>query len=98
MKRDWFPIWHPNGSGWIAFDDFEEGGRRICGVFMLIGGLNLPPKQWLKVVRETMAGFERRAKLLGFDEMRVSERDWSRILIGYERIQGDAANLLRKRL
>ncbi len=93
-----FPIVHEHGHGWITFDEFEEDGQLICGIYMLTGRLDLPPKQWLKVVRETVAELEIRAKAEGFTEMRMSGRDWSRILPDYEPMVGDAPNLIRKRL
>lgn len=65
---------------------------------MLTGHLDLPPKQWLKVVRETVAEFERRAKAEGFTEMRMSGRNWGRVLPDYEPMTGHAPNLIRKRL
>jgi len=77
---------------------FAEGNETVCGIRHLEGRLNLPPKQWLKVVRETLAEFEQRAKDAGCTEMRMSGRDWSRIAEGYEEMTGDAPNLLRKKL
>jgi hypothetical protein len=65
---------------------------------MLKGRLDLPPKQWLEVVRSTLAQLEQRAKNAGCTEMRMSGRNWARICRDYEPIPGDAPNLLRKRL
>lgn len=91
-------IEHPEGSGMVIFDVFAEGDDIICGLRMLQGKIPMPGKAWLKVVRDTMTEFERRAKEAGCTEMRVSGRDWSKILPDYETIEGDAPNLLRKRL
>lgn len=89
---------HPHGSGMVIFDVFAEGDDIICGLRLLEGKLTLPSKQWVKAMRDTMREFERRAREAGCTEMRVSGRDWSRILPDYEFIAGDAPNLLRKRL
>jgi hypothetical protein len=89
---------HPHGSGIVIFEVFNEGEATVCGIRHLEGHLNLPPKQWLKVFRSTLAEMEARAKAAGCTEMRMSGRDWSRILPDYEHIDGDAPNLLRKRL
>jgi hypothetical protein len=89
---------HPHGEGAITFEVFQEGGDTICGVFSLVGKLNLPPKAWLSTVRSTMDEFEQRMKAEGIAEMRVAGRDWSRVLRGYEPLEGKTPNLLRKRL
>ena len=76
----------------------EENGETVAGVFNLTGRLDLPPKQWLRVMRETMRMFERQMKAAGVKEVRVAGRDWSRVLTDYEPIAGETPNLLRKRL
>jgi hypothetical protein len=93
-----FCVSHPQGEGEITFDVFKEGEATVCGIYMLKGRLGLPPKQWLEVFRSTLAQFEQRAKNAGCTEMRMSGRNWARIVVGYEAIEGDAPNLLRKRL
>jgi hypothetical protein len=89
---------HPCGEGEITFDVFKEGEATVCGIYMLKGRLDLPPKPGLEVFRSMLAQFERRAKNAGCTEMRMSGRNWSRICPDYEPIPGDAPNLLRKRL
>lgn len=70
----------------------------MCGVYDLRGRINLPPRRWLRLVRRTMAEFEKRASAAGVTEMRVAGRDWSRVLTDYEPLEGKTPNLLRKRL
>lgn len=91
-------IEHPQGSGLVIFDVFAEGEDLVCGLRLLEGKFPLPSKAWVRAVRMTMTEFENRARDAGCTEMRVSGRDWSRVLTDYEFIEGDAPNLLRKRL
>ena len=76
-----------------------EEGAVVCGVYDLRGTINLPPRRWLRLVRRTMAEFEKRAQAAGVTEMRVAGRDWSSVLgpVGYEAMP-ELPNGLRKRL
>lgn len=88
---------HPCGEAIIEFEVYDAAGETVCGITGLMGRIRLPPKAWLRMVRDTMAELERRARNEGCTEMRVAGRDWSRILIGYEPYDG-VPNGLRKRL
>lgn len=93
-----FAVSHPQGEGVITFEVFEEGGETVCGVYHLAGHLDLPPHEWLGVVRQQMAAFEDKAREAGIAEMRLAGRDWSRVFPDYEPLAGVTPNLLRKRL
>lgn len=94
-----FELQHPKGRGKLHVELIEEHGELIAGVFNLTGKLDLPPKQWLRVMRETMREFERQMKAGGVKEVRVAGRDWSRVLTDYKPIAGGKSpNLIGKRL
>lgn len=79
-----------------AIDD----GVKVAGIYGLAGKIDLPPRAWLKAVRDEVRKLEDIARDAGFDEFRLQGRDWARILPDYERIT-DAPlmrNGLRKRL
>jgi hypothetical protein len=76
-------------------DVYEEDGRMICGVYRLEAKLSR--KDWLKNIRAEMGKLEDIAKAAGCVEMRVSGRDWSRVLPTYEYLIG-VKNGLRKAL
>lgn len=85
------------GEGRMLLELYAEGGGVVCGIYKLVGWINLPPKQWLRVVRKVMADIEREAKASGVAEMRVAGRSWARILPDYEPF-ADVRNGLKKRL
>lgn len=81
----------------ITIEAFIENGRQIAGIYELRGRVRLRPKAWLRAVRDEIRKIENIARNAGCVEMRVAGRDWSRILIGYERFNG-VPNGLRKAL
>jgi hypothetical protein len=85
------------GEAMLVLETFEEDGRMICGVFQLEGRLQLPPKAWLRTIRNEMAKIERIAAAAGCAELRLRGRDWIRIFPNYEPWPG-FPNGLRKRL
>lgn len=85
----------PNGGGLVTLEFYEEDKRKICGIFRIEGRLNLPPKQWLRAMRAELKTIEDEARKVGFAELRMAGRDWSRIVEGYEPLPG-VPNGLRK--
>jgi hypothetical protein len=81
-----------------TFEIYEEDGKRVCGLQQLEGRFDLPPKQWLRMVRAEMTKLEGIARDAGCAEMRIAGRDWSRVLPDYEPLPGGKPNRLRKRL
>lgn len=92
------PFTHPRGEVAITFQIVEADGERVCGVFDLVGHIDLPPKAWLRLVRDTMTDIERKAKDAGCAEMRMAGRNWLRVFPDYEPLPGGDQNLIRKRL
>jgi hypothetical protein len=87
-----------NSAATVAFEIYEEDGTLVCGLQQLEGRFNLPPKQWLRMVRAEMSKLESIARDAGCAEMRIAGRDWSRVLPDYEPLPGGKPNRLRKRL
>lgn len=92
-----FGIVRPEGYVAITLEVFEENGRTVCGVFALRGKIMLPPRQWLRTVREELRRIERIAARFGCDEIRIAGRDWHRIFPDYQPLV-DVKNGLRKAL
>ena len=92
-----FGIVRPEGYVAITLEVFEEDGRSVCGIFALRGKINLPPRQWLRTVREELRRIERIAARFGCDEIRIAGRDWHRIFPDYQPCPG-IENGLRKAL
>lgn len=87
----------PGGAAVLTMEAYEEDGRLCCGVFELRGHLKLPPKAWLRTIRDELRKIERIARSAGCTELRLGGRDWSRVLkgMGYEPLDG-IPNGLRK--
>jgi hypothetical protein len=66
------------------------------GIFDLRGKLNVR-RHWFRLVRAHVRRLERIAKESGASEMRVAGRNWSRVLLDYEPLDG-IENGLRKAL
>lgn len=79
----------------VTLEVAEDDGRRVCGIYQLDGTIDLPPRAWLREVRAEVAKFERIAKDAGCAEMRITGRNWARILPDYEPLLG-LKNGLRK--
>jgi len=92
-----FRIVQPQGYVAITLEVFEEDGRKVCGIFALRGKIMLPPRQWLRTVREELRRIERMVARHGCDEIRIAGRDWRRIFPDYESCPG-IENGLRKAL
>jgi hypothetical protein len=91
-----FTIRRPGvGEGRILLEVYGDGDRMIAGIRKLYGWINVPPKQWLRIVRAEIRTIERICKESGCRELRVAGRDWSRILTDYEPYDGPR-NGLRK--
>jgi hypothetical protein len=84
-----------DGSAELVFEVVEENERRICWLYHLELHLKLPPKAWLRKVRGELAKLENIAREAGCAEMRIRGRDWSKIIIGFEALDG-VPNGLRK--
>lgn len=85
----------PGGAGTITFELFEENGRICCGILTLQGRLDLPPKAWLRTMRDGLTYIEEQARDSGAQELRIAGRDWSRVFPDYEPLDGPR-NGLRK--
>lgn len=85
------------GAAAIILEIYEEDGRVICGIYQMAAKIDLPPKQWLLLVRSGMAFVEQKARESGATEMRVAGRRWHRVLTDYEPFD-EVPNGLRKRL
>lgn len=88
----------PYAAGLVTLEIYAEDGSRVCGIYRIEGRVALRPKAWLAAIRREIRTIERIAKEAGCQEMRVSGRDWSRILTDYEPMPGNAPNLIFKRL
>ena len=86
---------HERGSGVAGFEVFEADGVMCCDLF-LEATINLPRSQWLRVVRQTVAEFEVRAKAAGVEELRLAGRDWSRVLPDYPPLEGATTGLFKR--
>jgi hypothetical protein len=87
------------GVGCVAMilEMYGSGDDMVCGIYQMCGYIHVPPKAWLRVVREQMRLIEQMAKESGVTEMRVAGRSWARVLPDYEPFS-DRPNGLRKRL
>lgn len=85
------------GCAAMIFEVYGSGDHMVCGLYWLMAKTFVPPKQWLRVVREQMRLIEQMAKESGVTEMRVAGRNWSRVLPDYEPFD-EVPNGLRKRL
>jgi hypothetical protein len=100
MILDPIEIKRPGIDVRITLQVVVEDGVKVAGIYDLTGTIDLPYRAWLKAVREEVRDIESKARALGFDELRLQGRNWSRILPDFEQIT-DAPKLrngLRKRL
>ena len=97
-KPAYFPkIIDIEGVGCVVmiFEVYGSGDHMVSGLYHMTGKINLPPKAWLRVVREQMGRIEQIARQSGVSELRIAGRDWSRILPDYEPFN-EIPNGLRK--
>lgn len=91
-----YPIVVPGvGAAALVLEIYDEDGQRVCGIYQMAGKINLPPKAWLRLVREHLAIIEQKCRESGVTEMRLAGRHWSRVLPDYEPYDGPK-NGLRK--
>jgi len=88
----------PYAAGLVTLQIFDEADCRVCGIYRIEGRVALRPKAWLAAIRSEIQTIERIAKDAGCHELRVSGRDWRRVLTDYEPMVGNEPNLIRKRL
>lgn len=91
----WVRLAH--GAGLVTLEIYAEDGKQICGINRIEGQLRLPPKAWLKAMRNELTKIEGIARDAGCAEMRVAGRNWHRILTDYSPLAG-VPNGLRKAL
>lgn len=87
----------PGGAGTITFELYKEDGRVCCGILTLEGELKLPPKAWLRTMRDGLKYIEGLARDSGAQEMRIAGRSWARVFPDYSPYDGPR-NGLRKEL
>jgi hypothetical protein len=92
-----FDVTLPNADGVFVFVIFEDEGRVVCWSSYIGGRVNGGPRQWLKTMREIMAGFEILIKAAGCVENRIGGRDWGRVFPDYK-LHDPATNEMRKEL
>lgn len=93
-----FTIERPEGTVLMVLQTIiEDDGNKVCGIKQIVGSIPAKPKAWVRAVREEVAKIEGLARDAGFDEIRITGRDWSRILPDYEPCEG-LTNGIRKRL
>ncbi len=100
MILDPIEIVRPGINVRITMEAIIEDGVKVAGIYDLTGTIDLPPRAWLKAVRDEVDRLEAVARDAGCEELRLQGRDWGRILPDYERIT-DAPKMrngLRKRL
>lgn len=73
--------------GWVTLEVVECDGRMVCGIYKL-EGKSRPGPGWYRAVRDEMHRIEQIARDAGCAEMRVSGRNWSRVLKDYQPIAG----------
>jgi hypothetical protein len=61
----------------------EDGAGLYCLIHTLSGEISLPPKAFVKAVREEVRKLERIARNSGCAEMRIEGRDWKKLLPDY---------------
>lgn len=86
------------GEGTIAvivFEGVQEGKNAACWITHLAGQSDLRGRAFLRMVRAAMIDIEEMARRAGYDEIRFSGRDWSRIFPDYLPLDGEP-NGLRK--
>lgn len=82
----------------ITLEAYADKDRIVCLIHTLEGRISLPPRKWLRAVRDEVRKLERIAKAAGCVEMRIEGRDWSRILTGYQPWPQGEGHGLRKAL
>lgn len=84
LKTVPFPIRRPGMDLMMILEVFKEDGRNVCGIYKVRGTIDLPPKAYVRAVREEVTKIEALARDAGCEEMRIAGRDWSRLVTGYE--------------
>lgn len=93
-----FPISRAEGSVLMVLQTLiEDDGNKVCGIKQIVGSIPAKPKAWVRAVREEVAKIEGLARDAGCNEIRITGRDWSRILPDYQPCEG-LTNGIRKRL
>lgn len=85
-----------HGEADLTLQVYAEADERvICGVLQLTGKVNLPPKAWVRFMRDELAKLEQVARNAGCKELRMAGRRWSRIFPDYSPLEGKT-NGIRK--
>lgn len=95
MLMDPFVIDAPEGRVTILLEIYEEDGRLIAALRGCDGRLNTKQPGWFKAIRRELHTIETIVRSANCSELRIGGRDWSRILIDYDRLDG-VPNGLRK--
>jgi hypothetical protein len=66
----------------IQLEAYEDNGTVVCLIHTLSGKISLPPREWVRAVRDEITKLERIARSAGCAEMRIEGRNWSRVLRG----------------
>lgn len=85
----------PKAAGLVIVEPGTFDGVFCCWVPYLAGHVSGGARDFIRMARHLMAYLELSARQAGCAEMRIGGRDWSRILVGYERFN-DTPNMLRK--
>lgn len=83
-------------QGLVILDLTDEGGEVACWVSYIAGQVDLPPKAWLRAMRQMMAELEQLARRAGCRFMRIGGRDYRRIFPDYAPFDPKAPNRLQK--
>ena len=84
----------------IQLEAYEDNGAVVCLIHTLSGKITLPPREWVRAVRDEITKLERIARSAGCAEMRIEGRDWARVLRGlnYQPWPEGEGHALRKAL
>ena len=80
----------------LRIEVHEDERGVYCLIHTLTGEIHLPPKAFVKAVREEIRKLERIASNSGCKEMRIEGRDWSRLVSGYTPWPEGEGHALRK--
>lgn len=86
---------HGEAVGLMIVDIYEDDGGLCFGITKLLAEIDLPPREWLRLVRRGIGEIEEWARKAGCTEIRVAGRDWSRVLPDFMPLAGPR-NGLRK--
>lgn len=90
-----FEVRRKSARGALIAEIFEEDGKLCCWACFIAGKVDGGPRQFLRTMREIMAGLEFHVKQAGCAEMRIGGRDWSRVFPDFS-VADPATNELRK--